>query len=117
MVARVVAVRAADGPVDRHGSTRRLDADLAQLLGTCVVALAALEAEHPDQALREHRDQRGADQEGLDAHVDEACRAGRRAVGVNGAEDKVAGERRLDGNRRRLNVSNFTEEYLVGVLT
>ena len=63
-----------------------------------LVGLLALGAERADQPLRHDRLDRAGDQERLDAHVDQAGDRAGGVVGVQRAEDQVAGEGGLDGD-------------------
>jgi hypothetical protein len=82
----------------------------------CLVGHLAVGAEHADEALREHRDERRADQERLDAHVDEARDRARRVVGVQRREHEVARERGLDRDLRGLEVADLADQDHVRVL-
>ena len=70
----------------------------------------------PHQPLRHGAHQGRADQEALDAEVDQAGDGGGGVVGVEGGEDQVAGERRLDGVLRGLVVADLADHDDVGVL-
>ena len=115
VVAGVVAAVAALGPIglDR---LRAAHAELGQLGGGRREGLAALGAEHADEPLREHGDQRRRDQVRLDAHVDEARDRGRRVVRVERREHQVTGERRLDRDLRGLEVADLAHQHHVRVL-
>ena len=79
-----------------------------------VRALAVL-AQRPRQALGDDAVQRAGDEEGLDAHLDQAGDRAGRVVGVQRGEDEVAGERALDGDLRRLAVADLADHDDVGV--
>ena len=63
---------AAGGAVDRMGREVAGQTELLQLLGRGRVGLTAVFAQDPDEALREARYERRADEERLDALVDES---------------------------------------------
>ena len=73
-------------------------------------------ADVADEALRERAGQRGPDQEGRHAEVDEPGDDAHAVVGVEGGEDEVAGERRLHGLHRRLAVPHLADHDHVRVL-
>ena len=81
-----------------------------------LVGCAALGAYFPDEALGEHAFQGGRDQEGFDAHVDEAGYRAGRVVGMEGGEDEVTGEGSLNGDLGRFGVASFTDQDAIGVL-
>jgi len=56
----------------------------------------ALRADPAKQPLGEHQLEAGGQQVGLDAHVDESVEGLDDAVGVQGRQDQVTGQRRLD---------------------
>src|SRR5713226_2510386 len=120
VVSGAVAGLAPLRPVDHPRLARllllRRQPDLLQLLRGGQVRLAALLAEDAHQALRQHADQGRPHQVGLDAHVDEAGDGARGVVGVDGAEDEVAGQRGLDGDLRRLAVADLADHDHVRVL-
>ena len=68
------------------------------------------------QPLRQHHVQRRADQVRLDAHVDQPRDGRAGVVGVQGAEDQVAGQRGLDGRPGGLLVADLADHDDVGVL-
>ena len=80
-----------------------------------VLALA-VRAQLAHQALRQHAQQRRAEQEGLDAHVGQARDGARRVVGVQRGQHQVAGERGLDGDLRGLEVADLADHDHVRVL-
>ena len=59
---------------------------------------------------------RRGDQERLDTHVQQAGDSGGGAVGVQGREDGVAGQRGLHRHLGRLEVADFADHHHVGVL-
>src|SRR3989475_472193 len=116
LVALIAAGRLVEHSAARLADRLRSEADLLQLLGRGQVRLAAILAEHAHQPLRQDPDERGGDQEGLDAHVHQAGDGPGGVVGVHGGEDQVAGERRLDGDLRRLQVADLADHDHVRVL-
>ena len=59
---------------------------------------------------------RAGDQERLDAHVEQPRDGAGGVVGVQRAEDQVAGQRGLDGDLGRLQVADFADQDDVGVV-
>ena len=57
--------------------------------------------------LRQHGLDRGGDEEGLHTHVDQAGDGAGRVVGVQGRENQVAGEGRVDGDGGGLDVADL----------
>src|SRR2546428_15193 len=78
--------------------------------------LAALRAHLAHQALGEHPEQRGGEQVVLHPHLEETRHGARRVIGVQGREDEVAGERRLDRDLGRLGVADLAHHDDIGVL-
>ena len=68
------------------------------------------------EALRQDAVEGGDEVVRLDAHVEEASDDVDDVVGVDGGEDQVARQRRLDGDLRRLGVADFADHDLVGVV-
>src|SRR5438128_1263460 len=120
-VTGVVALLAARGLVEHAAAgvahLLRREANLFQFLRSGEVRHAAVLAENAHQTLRQHAHQRGSDEERLDAHVDETRDRAGRVVGVDGGEDEVAGERRLNRNFRRLQVADLADHDHVRVLS
>ncbi len=81
-----------------------------------LVGRAAIATDAPEQTLPEDGIEGGGNQERLDAHVDQARDRAGGVVRVQGGEDKVPGERGLDGDLRRLQIARFTDHDAVGVL-
>ena len=73
-------------------------------------------ADGADEALGQDAIERGDEVVGFDAHIQEAAEDVDDVVGVDGGENKVAGEGRVDGDLRRLLVADFADEDLVGVV-
>src|ERR1043166_6923075 len=116
-VARVVAGVAADAHVEGSLAVLRgLEARLDQLVVRGPIGPAADRAEHAYQALRQHAVQRRDEVVRLDPHVQEATDHVNDVVGVDGGEDEVAREGRLDGDLRRLLVADFADHDLVRVV-
>ncbi len=97
-VAGVVAVVAA-GSLEEFLALRCLQRFIPRsinIVGADFGFFAALGADAADQSLGQNRFDRGGDHERLDAHVFQPRDRARRVVGVQRAEDQVAGQRRLD---------------------
>ncbi len=92
-------------------------AEFAEFFLGVGVDLLALGAEDADEALGEECTDRGGDEEGLHAHVDETHDAADGVVGVEGGEDQVAGEGGADGDFRRFEVAHFPDHDDIGVAT
>ena len=88
-----------------------------QLFGTRLIGRLALGADGTHQALGDDGLERGRDQEGLEAHVQQTGDRGRRIIGMQGGEHDVTGQRGLDRDLRGLEVTDLTDQDLVGVLT
>ena len=69
-----------------------------------------------DEALGEDAVQRGDEVVSFDADVQEAAQHVDHVVGVDGGEDKVAGERGVDGDLGGLLVADFADHDLVGIV-
>ena len=93
----------------------RRDAQLGELGLGRLVRLAAVRAELPREALREHGRDRRAGEERLDAHLAEARDRRGRVVRVQRREDEVARESGLDRDLRRLGVADLADHDDVGV--
>ena len=76
----------------------------------------AMLAEFSDEALGEDADDRRADEIGLDADVVQTGDRAGSVVGVQGAEDQVAGEGGLGGELGGFGVADFADHDNVGVL-
>ena len=125
-VAAVVAVRAALGFVERE-VRRILDAELreeitavdfhqlVELLLGGMMRILAFRTERADQALGHDAEERVGEVEGIDVHVQQTRDRLRRGVGVQRGEDKVAGERGLDADGRRLVIAHFADHDHVGI--
>src|SRR4051812_44145468 len=113
-IARAAAARAADGLVGLDVGQRG-EAVVAHDLGREDRAALAVLAQRPGQALGDDAVQGAGDEEGLDAHLDEAADRARRVVGVQRREDEVARERALDGDLGGLPVADLADHDDVGV--
>ena len=80
------------------------------------IGRAAMRADAAQQALAEHSLEGRRNQKWLHAHVDQTRDRAGRVVRVQGGENKMAGERRLDGNLRRLEIARFTDHDAIGIL-
>ena len=76
----------------------------------------AVRADQTHQPLRHHAVERRHELIRLDAHVQEASQHVHDVVGVDGREHQVTGQRRLDGDLRRLGVADLAHHDLVGVV-
>ena len=83
-------------------SSVRIERRLDQLLPRDRRRPLAVDADVPHQPLRQHAVERRHELVGLDAHVQEAAEHVEDVVGVDGREHEVPGQRRLDGDLRRL---------------
>ena len=89
----------------------------ADRMPQAVLALsAAVRAELAHQALRQHAQQRGRQQEGLDAHVGQAGHRAGRVVGVQRRQHQVAGQRGLHRDLRGLMVADLADHDHVRIL-
>ena len=77
---------------------------------------AALLTDAAEQTLAEHRFQRGGNEERFHTHVDQTRDRARRIVGVQGAENEMAGERGLHRDLRRLQIARLPDHDPVRVL-
>src|SRR5687767_14108914 len=75
-----------------------------------------MRADEAYESLRQHAVQCGYKLIRLDAHVEESSEHVDDVVGVNGGEDEVAGERRLNRDLRRLGVADLADHDLVRVV-
>src|SRR3977135_709839 len=80
------------------------------------VGLGALLAHDAHQALRQHRRQRRHETVRIDAHMHEAADHIEDVVGMHRGEHQVPGERRLDGDLRRLRIADLAHHDLVRVV-
>src|SRR5215472_6690424 len=117
MVAGAGALQAA-GALDKNklGGFRGIDTRFAQLFGGVFLRTLATITDEANEALSENTVESGDEVVGLDAHVDEAADDVGDVVGVDGGEDEVAGERRLDGDLRGFLVADFPDHDFVGVV-
>ena len=69
------------------------------------------------QALGQNTQQRGAEQERLNAHVGEAGDRTGRVIGVQCGQHQVASHGGLDGNLRGFKIANLTNHDDVGILS
>ncbi|MNZ31527.1 hypothetical protein D3C78_488280 [compost metagenome] len=77
----------------------------------------AVRAGQADQALGQHRIERGDEAVGVDLHLAEAADHIEHVVGVDGGEHQVAGKRRLHGDLRGVRVADLADHDLVRVVT
>ena len=116
MVATVLAGLAADRAVDLYIF---VFAEIEQLAFARIggIGLLALRTQHAHQALGQHADQAGGEQEGLDTDVVQTGHGADGRIGVQGGEHEVTGEGGLHGDLRRLLVSDLTDHHHVGILS
>ncbi len=81
-----------------------------------IVLLAAGGAEFSHEALGDDGAERGGEQVGFDAHVDQADDGAGGVVGVQRGEHEVAGEGGLDGDAGGFGVADFADHDDVGIL-
>ncbi len=93
---------------EKPASDQRLRLDLQRFL--------ALHADAAHQPLRADQVHGRSHQERFDTHIHQPADRGRRIIRVQRGEHQVAGERGLDGDFSRLEVSNFADQNDVGVL-
>ncbi len=81
------------------------------------VGFFALLAEFSDQALGDDHDEGGADKERFYADIHQTTHSRGRIVGMDSAEYQMACERRAHADLGRLQVTCFTDQHDIGVLT
>ena len=113
-VTGLAAVLAARRMEDGGGALRG-KADLPQVCLWRRGGRLAARAEKPHQPLSDKGSYRGADQERLHPHVDQSGDPADGVVGVQGAEDQVAGQRSPDGDLRGFEVAHFPHHDYVRV--
>ncbi|MFM1945379.1 MAG: hypothetical protein RI897_4361 [Verrucomicrobiota bacterium] len=89
---------------------------LTDVLGDSGVGLEAMSADTADEALGDGADEGGADEEGFDAHFEEAGDGGDAVVGMEGREDEVAGLGGADGDFGGFRIADFADEDDIGVM-
>src|ERR1043165_7073535 len=94
----------------------RWKTDPPQVTALHFLLLFAMGADGGDQALGYDGFDRGSDQERLDAHVNQPGKGAGGVIGVERAEDEVAGQGGADGDLRRLQVADFADHDDVWVL-
>src|ERR1700677_2780006 len=90
--------------------------DLTQDRLARLVRRATAGADAPNEALPEHALEARGDQERLDAHIDETGNGAGCVIGVQRGEDKVTGERGLNGDLGGFQIARFTDHDAVRVL-
>ena len=76
----------------------------------------AIGADGAEKALGEETANHTGEEEGLDAHVEEAGDAGDGVVGVEGGENEVTGHGGTDGDFAGFEVTNFADHDDIGIL-
>src|SRR5581483_5970504 len=94
----------------------RIEAGGEQGVLVIVNGADAVLADGTNQPLGQDAVECGDEVVGLDAHVEEAAEYVDHVVGVDGGEDQVAGERRIDGDLGGFLVTDFADEDLVGIM-
>ena len=115
LVTGLTAVFAAGAALEARCLSRR-EADFFEILLRIIDRLDAIGTDGADEALGEEGFHDRGEQERLDAHVDQSRDAADGVVGVQGAEDKVAGHGRADRDLGGLDVANFADHDDVRVL-
>ena len=80
------------------------------------IGLFAVGADGPDKPLGKGDQQRRGDEEGFNPHIHKAGDRPRRIVRMNGAEQAMPRLCRLDGNRRRLGITDLPHHDNVRIL-
>jgi hypothetical protein len=106
-IAAVAMVAAAGAEEERPIGA--VDLELARLVRLHFEALAAMDTEPPDQALREDRSDRRRRDVWLDPHVFETRQRSGRIGCVQGREDERSRERRLERHCRGLQVAHLAD--------
>ena len=114
-IARIAAFSAADPLLELVHAIAHPLQRFAQLTRR-IIGLAALGADLSHQPLGENHVQSRADEVRLDAHVHQAGNGGRGIVGVQRAEDEMAGQRGLDCGPGGFVVADFADHDHVGIL-
>ncbi len=94
-----------------------VDLQLLQNADLRGVYFLALGTDHPHQALRHDSQHAGGDEVVFHAHLQQPGHRARRIVGVQGAENQVTGQRRVDGDLGGFRITYFTDHDNVRVLT
>src|SRR3954454_20524375 len=77
----------------------------------------AVRADKSDQPLRKDAVESRDEVVRLDTHVEKSSEHVEHVVRVYGGENKVSGERGVDGNLCRFLVANFADHHLVGIVS
>ncbi|MNF43916.1 hypothetical protein D3C84_250170 [compost metagenome] len=111
----LMAVRTTTGAVKGRRAVR-VHAEQRAFGGIGLVGLLAMRAKDPHQALGQHPEQGRGQQEGFDAHVHQPGDGADGAVGVQGGQHQVTGERRLHGDLGGFLVADLADHHHVRVL-
>ena len=77
---------------------------------------AAVRADPTDKALTDNASDGVGDEKGFDAHIAQTDKSSEGAVGVDGGDDKVAGERGFEGSGGGDGIASFANDDDIGVL-
>src|SRR5713101_7183640 len=94
----------------------RIEARFFQFLRRISLGLLAVCTDHTNEPLRHDAVESGDKVVRLNAHIDEAADDVGDVVGVDGSENEVAGEGRLNSDLGGFLVANFTDHDLVGIV-
>ena len=98
------------------GRQPRRAADFLDRVGARLLTDRARRTRPPHQPLRHDAEERRRHQERLDAEVEQPRDGRRRVVGVQRAEQQMAGLRRPERDVRRLLIANLADQNHVGIL-
>src|SRR5690242_17479279 len=85
------------------------ESDAAEIITLNLLLGFAMRTDRADKTLGHDGFNRGGNEEWFDAHVNEAGECARSVVGVERAEDKVAGKGSADGNFGGFEVADFAD--------
>src|SRR5262249_2669552 len=108
LVAAEAAVGAARPPVEDEAGGYRLE-ELVQRRRRRFVFLAAAQADPAHEPLRYHPDEGGGDERRLDPQIEKTRQGGDGAVGVERAEEQMAGLGGAEGDLRRLLIADLPD--------
>jgi len=111
------AAGAAGGLDGVGGDPERLGLLLAEVGGEVRIGLAAVGADPLGEALGDAADEGGPEEEGVDAHVQEAGDGADAVVRVEGREDEMPGLGGAHSDLRRFGIADFADEHDIGVVS